>query len=175
MLALWRRVHRLEPARSDCSIEVFEGYDVAAAMRLDMRQWYLGLLDSAEVRYLVTDDITDQLTLTRVADGVWQMTLPVDVRRLITLRVSGCPRATVVQTANERAVVLNTNRLVRSGTANPVAVADGKEITLYCKTADGTAPAIVGTQAVVDPGDEWYVFDEAALSLIPNTPDYLNE
>jgi hypothetical protein len=177
MLAIWRRVHRLEPARSDCSIETFEGYDLDAAMQLDMRQWYLQLLDTAETRYLELSDVASQLSLTALADGVWQIALPADVRRLIAMQIDGCAQQTIVTNVADaqRQITLNTNRYSRAGLCAPVAVAQGRTVTLFCKTATGEAPQLLRVQAVTDPGDEWYVFDESALSLIPNTPDYLNE
>jgi hypothetical protein len=31
---------------------------------------------------------------------------------------------------------------------------------------------IVSAMAVTDPGDEWYIFNESALSLIPKADNY---
>jgi hypothetical protein len=169
MLALWRRAQNLEPERSDCSIEVFEGYDITSALNTAMRQWYLNLLDTAPLQYLQTTDISTQINLKQIATGVWQCSLNANVRRLISLQIEGCTHTTTIINHDnaQREIALNTNRYSRRGTANPAAVQQGKTITLYCKTSDGAAPAIAGATAIVDPGDEWYVFDESALSLIP--------
>lgn len=169
MLALWRRAQNLEAARNDCSIEVFEGYDIASALNTAMRQWYLNLLDTAPLQYLQTTDITSQINLTNIAPGVWQFTLGESVRRLISLQISGCTHATSILPADaaQRQIALSTNRYSCAGTANPVATQLNRTITLLCRTADGKAPTILSSVAVVDPGDEWYVFDESALSLIP--------
>jgi hypothetical protein len=174
MLALWRRAQGLEAERSDCSVEVFEGYDIASALSTAMRQWYLNLLDTAPLQYLVCTDISTQITLTNIADGVWQFSLGAEVRRLISLQIEGCTHPSNIQTYDnaQREFALNTNRYSRRGTANPAAVQLGTTVTLYCRTATGNAPVIVSAMAVTDPGDEWYIFNESALSLIPKADNY---
>lgn len=171
MLAMWREAKGLEPMRSDCSIETFDGYDITSAMMVEMRQWYLQLLDTAELRYLELSDITDSLKLKPVANGVWQFSIPTDTRRIITLQINGCKHLTPVQSRAEslREIELNRNRYSRSTAENPLAVITGRIVTLYCATDDGQAPEIIGSQAVVDPGDEWYVMNESALTLLPTS------
>ena len=177
MLTLWRRACRLESARSDCSIDEYDGYNITAAMMMDMRLWYLNLLDTAELRHLVLTDITAKLKIKQAADGVWCFSLPTDTRRLVSIHVEGCAHTIVVINADDaqRLITLNSNRYSRSGMTNPVAILRGREVTLYCNTADGNAPTISSTQAVEDPGDEYYDLNESALSLIPKNISYINE
>lgn len=171
MMTLWRRAQGLEAARSDCSIEVFEGYDISSSLITAMRQWYLNLLDTAPLQHLQTTDISSQIILTNIAAGVWQFTLASDVRRLISMQIEGCSHATNILSYDEaqRQIALCTNRYSRNGIANPLAVRQGSVVTLYCRTSNGEQPVITSSIAVTDPGDEWYIFNESALSLIPKT------
>lgn len=132
-----------------------------------MRQWYLDLLDNGDLKYLIKKDIASRLTPKRVGDGVWRITLPYDVRRLVTLEISGAeaPVALMAPGSDPRREVLNSNPYSRSGQTQPTAVvaADGT-LTLYCKMSD--TPVISRALAVVDPGDEEYELDESALKLL---------
>jgi hypothetical protein len=169
MLALWRRSRRLEPARSDCSIEVFDGYETEAALTLEMRQWYLDLLDNADLKYLELSDIATQLKFSPTASGAWQAELPLSTRRIIALQISGCAHRTIVSSVveAERQITLNTNPYSRSGLTRPVAYVVGRTLSLFCKTDDGVCPTITAASAVVDPGDELYIFNDSALTLLP--------
>ena len=173
MLGHWRRHRGLEDARADCSIELFEGMDINTALRVEMRQWYLNLLDTAPLRYLQLTDISSRLTFTPTATaGVWTAALPVDVRRLITLTLEGAAPADVEE-ANPtgRRAVLNSNPYVRACRHRPtVTVSADRTVTVVCNTLH--LPPVIAAMAVVDPGDELYTFDESALSLITKTEQY---
>ena len=170
MLNLWRQANNLETARNDCSIEVFEGFDYSAAIITAMRQWYLTLLDTAPLQYLQTSDITSQIALTSIGNGVWQFELGADVRRLIAIQIEGCAHLTNILTFEtaKNQIALNTNRLIRSGINNPLAYKQGNKITIYCRTTNNSTPKITSTIAITGPGDEWYIFNESAISLIPH-------
>lgn len=173
MLAHWRRAHGHEAARSDCSVEIFEGMDTQVSMSAKMRQWYLRMLDTAPLRYVTLTDISGRISAERTGDGTWRVDLPQDVRRLVSLRLQGCAHDAAVRPRgdDDRGEALQANRYSRSGQWQPKAVAEagGRTVTLYCRGMN--TAVITEARAVTDPGDETYEFNESALTLL-NNPDY---
>lgn len=177
MLAHWRRHRGLVPERSGCSIEVFDNIDLTARLHLEMRQWYLNLLDHGDLRHLMLHDVCGRLTLSGGKDGVYRLALPVDVRRLISLIVEGAEATPVtvatLEKSDARRDILNRNIFSRSGRHRPTAVADedGRGVTLFCR--DGRRPLVIlSAMAVTDPGEETYEMDESALNLLYKHTDY---
>lgn len=174
MLALWRRAAGMEESRSDCSIEQFEGLDLDAALATAMRQWYLRLLDTADLRHLVITDISSRLSLTRTAPGVWQAQLPVDVRRVLTVETASalCPLSVIDGASDkpehQRSLALQANPFSRAGSLCPLASLTADVLTIYCMPDSETPPSLRRVAAVIDPGDEIYEFNESALGLLPN-------
>lgn len=166
MLALWRRAQGYEAARTDCAVEIFEGQDLTAQWLTAMRNWYLELLDTGDLRYLTLTDIAPRLAFAPAAPGgVWTAHLPVDVRRVVSLQVAGAQMPTVIGT-DARRMALNANRYGRSSQLMPTAAVTGRDLTLWCCTDNGYQPQITNVMAVTDPGEDFYDFDESALSLI---------
>lgn len=169
MLALWRRLRGYEPERSDCSVEIFEGIDRTAVMSSRMRSWYLNLLDTADAQFLKPADIAAKLKWTRTAPGVWTAGVPADVRRVLSVTPAGtyAPVAVTSPGGNPRAEALSANPYGR-GSCRPLCAFDGRTLALYTSPEVTAMP--VEVMAVQDPGDEFYEFDESALSLI--TPEF---
>ena len=168
MLGHWRRYRRLVPERTDCSIELFDGINTDIRLAMEMRSWYLELLDNGDLRHLVLTDIAPRLKLAPVYSGVWQCRLPADVRRVAGISLEGAVSeiAPVYGDPDSRLSTLCRNRYSRPDGAFPMAhISAAGMMTLYCA---GTAPAPVlrHAMAVVDPGDEEYVFNDSALALL---------
>ena len=175
MLALWRRAAGLEESRSDCSIEQFGGLDSDAAIATAMRQWYLNLLDTAPLRHLQLTDIAAGLQLKADSEvpGKYSIQLPANVRRACSLVLVGSvlsvpilESGSVASPDMARLAALQANPFSRAGALRPVAVRSGSTVTLF--SASQAVPVLSRLWAVVDPGDETYVMDESALSLLPN-------
>ena len=155
MMAHWRRARGLEPERNDCSVEVFDGVDLTARLAGEMRQWYLKLLDTAPLKYVVQTNIASKVTLRPgSAAGLWTAALPPDVRRVTTLTLAGAPAP------------LQVSASAPLHFGNPYArqlqpFVSGRTLYLYAEE-----PVLETLMAVLDPGDEEYTFDEAALGLI---------
>lgn len=173
MLDRWRTAHNLEPARLDCSVEVFEGWDVNERLTLEARQWYLHLLDTAPASCLCPHDISDRVRLTAPADltGVRTAPLPDDVRRVLTLTVSGAAApVTVTDADGVDAATLRRlrgcagNHYTAGNAATPVAAVSGRTLWLWTGTA---MPEVTEIRAVTDPGEDVFELDESALALIP--------
>lgn len=172
MLDHWRESRGFVSAHSGCSMELFDYTDLKQRLNVEMRQWYLHLLDHGDLRYIVLHDVAERLTLTGDLGGIWHARLPVDVRRLVSLTVSGAEVPVTVASAGSdvRRDTLNRNRFARSGRHRPTAfVNDDGTLTLFCRDAV-TKPVILSAMAVVDPGDETYELDESALKLLYDIP-----
>ena len=169
MMALWRRAHGLEEQRLDCSVELFEGIALEAALASDLRKWYLNLLDTANPRFLTLTDISDRLTLTATGRRwVWRAELPVDVRRVFALVLDDGTEVKVLQPGDPetRAERLAANPYAAPCRAAPVArVTEHHTIMLTMRAQE--MPRLAKVLAVTDPGDETFEFDESALSLLP--------
>lgn len=163
MLGHWRSARGLEPERGDCSVEIFDGADVTARLATEMRQWYLNLLDTAPLRYLTLTDIAAKVhpVVTEI-QGLWTAHLPRDVRRTVSLLLEGAPAPAPVLAA-DRLPGRVYNPYVRGCDAAPRAFAVDGILYIY----SSRMPVLKALTAVIDPGDEEYVFDESALGLIP--------
>ncbi len=179
MLDLWRLAAGLEPVEAEASIERFDCLDINRRLAVAMRQWYLNLLDTADARYLAAENIADKLVWHYDATtGCKVATLPSDVRRILAVRMSATAlplklSKNTAELADLRASVLFTRsahsplnfdfarRVPAPASVDKAIVADG---VIALKATD--PPSVV--MAVSDPGDETYVLDESALSLIPS-------
>lgn len=158
MLAHWRRARGVEDSREGCSIEVYEGVNTALRHATDMRMWYLNLLDNAPLRYLVTHDVAGQAGIMEVAPGIWQITLPTAVRRVVSVTTADSAGPIAVQDRN-----FPTNPFLRGSQLFPVVVRDGRNLQMHSVET----PVLRQLIAITDPGDEVYELDESALSLLP--------
>lgn len=149
------------------SVEIFDNKDLTKRLHMEMRQWYLDLLDNGNLRHLVLCDIKDRIDVSNVSKGIWLLKIPADVRRVISIAIDGAentvafydPELDTYQHA------LNANPFSRSGLSQPTAIKNpDKSITLFCCSEQ--LPALAYAMAVVDPGDEVYEFDESALSIL---------
>lgn len=182
MLSLWRRAQGLEPTAAAVSLEQWDSIDTEAQLALRMRQWYLRLLDTGDETLVATSDISTQISLRRVGDGLYAATLPATCRRLLRLNITDeCGTSMVVPDADavpETAVTRYHRRRANPWGAPafvPVrACVRGHSLVVACGHGPGgadTLPAVSEAQAVIDPGDETYILDEAALATIPGDVD----
>lgn len=174
MYTHWRRYRGLEPELSDCSVEMFEGADLTARLHVEMRQWYLDLLDHGDLGLLTLTDVASRLAFTPAdAAGVWRAPLPPDVRRPVTLTLAGGLTVAVQHAGDpavQRALMLANNPYSRQCAMQPLVYVDGgRTLTLVAAGSDSQAPHVLSAMAVVDPGDELYTMDESALGLLYGT------
>lgn len=169
MMDHWRRAQGLEEKRLDCSVELFEGVDASARMAVEMRQWYLRLMDSGPLEVLVVRDIAGRLGPFAFDGRGWRTQLPADVRRAVSVTAAGSAAVPVWRAGYdddriEAFLRRADNPWLRGSVASPVAIAAAGYLTVYAGTAPVTVTSFL---AVTDPGEETFEFDEKALSLIP--------
>lgn len=173
MLALWRRSLGLDELRNDCTVEVFEGRDVAAALLPMMRRWYLDLLDSAPAGRVPVQTVTPAVQPVANSRAV-RVTLPAAVRRVIHVRADTWSVAVAPLAASMAAGALARVSSPYAGPTvrRPLAVDRGDgTIDLY----PGAGVASAALAAVIDPGDDIYTLDEALLGTIPTTITQITE
>ena len=182
MLSLWRRAQGLEPTAAAVSLEQWESIDTEAQLALRMRQWYLRLLDTGDETLVATSDISAQISLRRVGEGVYAATLPSACRRLLRFNITDdCGTSMVMPTIediSEKAVTRYRRRRANPWGASAFvparAIVRGQSLIVACGCGAGgaeTLPVVSEAHAVIDPGDETYVLDEAALATIPGDVD----
>ena len=167
----------LEPVRHDFDVEITDGVDVDAALSLRLRDWYLALLDKGDRSLLAPDDISGAVSLATItggcADGT-RIIMPDMCRRVFDVKLRGWLHAVEVLPADEfdRVKFLQFNPYTAATAATPVAV-------FMAGAGGGAAPdvaawpaaaEVVLVNAAMDPGEELYVMDEAALGTLPDNP-----
>lgn len=172
MLAQWKLRRALLPLRLDCEVTRRDTVDVDRLAALEMRDWYLRLLDTAPVELTGVTDLAGEVAVTAVDDGTATVVLPPGCRRVVSVEMEGWERpATVVADPASPVARLQTSRYSRGGAARPVAVVEGDTLRLY--TPVNASARLVSLKCVTEPADGSYRMDERALSLItpyPSTP-----
>ena len=170
MLAQWKARHFLEPIRTDCSEVRTSGIDIDYVLKLEIRDWYLNLLDTGDAKMLpITDLALETAAMKRPDSGAVVGKLPESCRRVLAVRIKGCEQDIIPYTdVNCYEVSLQRSEYSRGGAYEPVAVLGmGNNLTVYAHDAAGNPPEIEHIYAVVLPEDGTYTFDESAHSTIP--------
>ncbi len=161
MLALWRRATGIDPAIADCDITRVDGFDLDATLTVFMRSWYLHLLDTAPLSQLAPTDIASLFPAGEVCAGWLRLQPPEQMRRLVSMRLSGWERPALPEPLPQG--VVDNPFCLPSPQAPRVFIApDG---TILAGPSSGS---LVSAICVADTGDDVYTFDDSALSLLKN-------
>lgn len=167
MLSQWRMRRALEPLRSDCTIERIDGIDLDSFLKMEMRDWYLNLLDTAPLHLLSLTDIASKVSISRNNDLSVTITLPQKCRRVIELTLDCSPSPIKITTSDTHLAICQQNPFSRSGTSSPIAIYCHDNLIIHAGSNDFN---IVKLLCVMEPDDGFYELDEAALSLISKHP-----
>lgn len=164
MLALWKRVHRLEDLRRECVIERVDGINLDAYLTERMRQWYSQLLLTAPVEWLPVEDLREEVTLSvESAGGYVVAKLPSRCVRVLEVRLSGWRTGVCRMSPPESEAALRQRTpWLRAGVADPVVVDHGDHLLLY-GIGEGE-PSLASARCVAVPAGGRYRFAAAALS-----------
>lgn len=169
ILSEFRRRRYLEPMRDDCVIERVDGVNTDLLLMDEIRQWYANLIDTAPPCMLAAEDVAHEVTVEVVpGTGAVTLTLPDDVRRVISLTIEGNPTPVVpLNNGSHPLLALQSNPFTRGGHQRPVAFIDAaNRITLFAHDGMGNPPQLSGLIAVrLTPGE--YKFDERAWETVP--------
>ncbi len=165
MLAQWKLRRGFEPLRADCSIERSDGVDLDALLRLEMRDWYLNLLNTAPVEMLSLTNIANDIAIVKGSDGVGIVTLPENCRRIVDFQLKGWAHpAKIIEDLNCYEAKMQDNIYCRGGCESPIVIKCGNRLFIY-SVPEGESK-IVSAKAVLEPVDGSYEMDETALSTI---------
>ncbi len=180
MLRLVRLHGGLGHQRADCDIEQTDGLSPDTIIAGRLREWYLGLLDTAPLTMLSPTDVADKASIAPVSlgeSGSAIITAPENCRRITAVKLSGWHNTAPVLPHSEldHTARLQENPYTRADEYNPVAVAlpDRNRVRIWPSLSDAVLPQRIQTlTAVVDPGPEAFTFDESALAGIirPDNP-----
>lgn len=162
MLALCKRVMKLEPVRRDCTVERDDGIDIDAWIMTRARSWYARLLMDAPQEWLPVEDVKDEVAVAACGDAV-KAFVPARCLRPVEWKLEGW-RCSVTRFASpdDAMAVLQRNPWTRGGTHSPVAVDHGGWLMLY-SAAPGATPHLEMARCVVTPADGRFVFHQAAI------------
>ncbi len=168
MLERRRLVGGLEPLRTDCSVSHADGIDIDALLEIQLREWYVALLDTAPVGMLAPEDIAGQCSI-EIGSGPWEggamITVPDSCRRPLSVFLQGWMVPAAIQRTDQTDTVLcrQLNPYTAADETKPVAIVlhDGRIAAWPYGRRIGQLTAIL------DKGPGIYSFDEAALATIP--------
>lgn len=164
MLRIWKLRRYHEPLRADCEVTRTDGLDLDRLQTMEMREWYLKLLDTAETGLLEVTDIAKDVALKRRRDGSATITLPEECRRVIEVSLEGWHQPARLTTPGSRLASLQQSEFSRGGAAEPVAVMHTGYIHLYSPTPE--TAAISTLKCIREPLNGEYVMDELLLKTI---------
>lgn len=165
MLAQWKLRRGFEPLRADCVITRSDGVDLDALLRLEIRDWYLSLLNTAPIEMLATTNIASEIALAKKDDSTATVILPQNCRRIVEFQLSGWDRpARIIDDVDSYDALLQHNPFSRGGCAQPVVVKHHNMLYIYSLPQGNVS--ITRAMAVMEPTDGTYEMDEAALATI---------
>ena len=179
MLRRRRIADGLEPLRTDCTIARTDGIDIDAYLATELRRRYLHLLDHAPRELLATETLSGDTDSRKVAldetEGA-QIDVPGRARRVFGIRMRGWQRAAEVLPAErlDEVVARQRNPYTAATAWRPVAVFTSGDSTgctgpILAWPLTGLYPEVEELVAVCDPGEEFYILDEAGVEeLIKN-------
>lgn len=167
MLVLWRTSLGLDTVHESCSVQAVEGLDVDRYIERAMRLWYLEILDRAPSRLVHTADVASRATLA-VSGSRGSVTFPADVRRVLSVRLSGWNAPAQVAAGKEaaRRLARCASPFGRPGPCRPLVVECAQGVEVMPAAASDTVAEL---RAVVDPGPEVYILDESLTATIPTS------
>lgn len=161
MLSHWRLAHGFETGNTGVDIEAFEGLDTSTALAASMRQWYLGLLDTAPVHKLQTTVM--KLPAEATSGGIMsRAAIPAGVRRLLYVDSQGWGHGVVPVEPAEAGRRLGrvASPYARPSEGDPMAVVlPGCVEVAPCKAGE------IEIRAIVDPGPDVYILDDSLLPV----------
>ena len=167
MLSQWRMRRALEPLRSDCTVERIDGIDLDSFLKMEMRDWYLNLLDTAPLHLLTLTDIASKVSLSKNDDLSATIRLPQGCRRVIELTLDCSPVPIKITPPDTPLAICQQNPFSQSGAVSPIAIHNNNSLIIHAGSDNFN---IVQLLCVMEPDDGFYELDEAALSLISQLP-----
>ena len=167
MLNLWKLHHGYSTPRRDCSLERDDDAEIDSLLLDEMRAWYANVLLTTSPDLLPVEDVSEDCTVTKMAEGMVEMKLPSRCVRVIAVRLSAWKRdATAIHAAGSEADFRQSVEWLRGTVQHPVAIAgEGNVLRLYTVPAGAEAEA-EKVLCVVRPADGSYQFAQSLLGSL---------
>ena len=167
MLNLWKLHHGYSTPRRDCSLERDDDAEIDSLLLDEMRAWYANLLLTASPDLLPVEDVSNDCTVTKMADGMVEMKLPSRCVRVLAVRLSAWKRdATAIHAAGSEADFRQSVEWLRGTVQHPVAIADGGNVLRLYTVPTGATAAAEKVLCVVRPADGSYQFAQSLLGSL---------
>lgn len=159
------------PLRTDCTVSRADnGIDYESMASIEMTDWYLNLLDTADFSLLETVDIADETaSVYDPSRRVLEITLPDNCSRIASLFIRGHTAPVVPVAVNSAQARLQQSEYSCGGSIMPVAVAAERKLHVYAADSNGNPPQITSIMAVTVPPDGFFRMNPRALSTIPKS------
>lgn len=164
MLELWKTAKGFEPLRTDCTVSRSDGPDLDRILTLQMRAWYVGLLNTAPFSDLPLTDIGPRLTFSERCPGSYSARLPDGCLRVASADCDSWERpALIVTDPASPDAAAQSNPFARSGRARPVAVVGDGLLTVQ-PPPDGGKTRIMAVM-LPDSDDIYHLTPQMLASL----------
>lgn len=182
LLALRRLLGGLEPKNTALAVERSDGISIDSILAIQLRNWFLDLLDNGDARFLAPEDLAAEVTASAQGDATL-ITLPEGCHRAFSVRLHGWKRSARILPPDEYDAALRrqNNPYTAATPDSPVAVltagrgTDLRMAVCAWPQADPTAEAPVAElAAVVDRGENVFILDPSALSTLPHSDFLVN-
>ena len=168
MLNLWKQHLHLDDTLRECSVERDDGIDLDAWLTMRIKVWYARLLAQAPARWLPTQDVSDEVTLSIDEQGCVTASIPPQCVRPLEWKLDSWQQSvTHFYAPHEPQAMAQHNPWTQAGTHHPVAVDHGDRLCLFSAPA-GTTPRLTMATCVVCPADGSYVLHTEALASLPS-------
>lgn len=162
MLALCKRVMKLEPGRRDCTVERGDGIDIDRWIMMRVGSWYAALLQDGPLAWLLPEDVKDDVAVTNCGNGAVMAVPPACHVRPVEWQLEGWHHSvTGFAIPSDAIALLQRNPWTRGGACQPQAVDHGNWLTLYSIAPDATPRLAMARSITYHPGR--YTFHPAAL------------
>lgn len=168
LLEQWMLRKYMIPLRTDCNVSRADnGIDYESMASIEMTDWYLNLLDTADPGLLDPVDIADETaSVYHPSRKVLEITLPDNCRRVVSLSIKGHATPVVPVAYGSAEARLQQSEYSCGGSIMPVAVATGGKLYVYAADTEGNPPQITSIMAVTVPPDGFFRMNPRALSTI---------
>lgn len=182
LLALRRQLGGLEAKNTALAVERSDGINIDTLLAIQLRHWYLDLLDHGDPRYLAPENIAAEVPAIPEGDATL-IRLPERCRRAFALRLRGWERSTRILPAADLPAVLRrqNNPYTAATAARPVAVMTGEfgtetyvGVKAWPEAGGGAGAVVTELSAVVDRGDNVFILDPSALATMPQSDFLIN-
>lgn len=139
LLKEWMRRRGYEPLRTDVETDVTTGTDTAAVCRRELRAWLAKVYAEAPAEILPRRELAaEALEWTRgFIEGSAEALLPPGVGRVTEVAMEGWARPAVPVDAETAMAALEANPFLLPGARTPLAIAEGRRLTVMPAAAPG--------------------------------------